>query len=46
LAERGAVSQSELRAAETALATFQAHVELADLELRILDQKLEEVPDR
>jgi multidrug resistance efflux pump len=41
--ERGAVSGSELRAVQTDLRTAQARVELADLELRILDQKLDAV---
>ena len=43
LSERGAVSSSELRAVETDLRTVEARVELADLELGILDQKIEDV---
>ncbi len=43
LSERGAVSGAELRAVQTDLRTAEARVELADLELRILDQKLEGV---
>ncbi len=46
LSERGLVSGSELRAVKTELRTVEAHVELADLELRILDQKLEEAPEK
>lgn len=41
LSERGLVSDSELQAVEADMRTLEAHVELADLELRILDQKLE-----
>ena len=45
MSERGVVSQAELRAVESELRIAQAHVELADLELCILDQKLEHAPD-
>jgi multidrug resistance efflux pump len=42
LSERGLVSDSELQAVEADLRRLEAHVELADLELRILDQKLKD----
>lgn len=42
LVERGIVSHSERQAVETDLRTAKARVELADLEVRILDQKLED----
>jgi hypothetical protein len=45
LSERGLVSDSELQAVEADLRRLEAHVELADLELRILDEKLEDVSD-
>ncbi len=46
LSERGFVSGSELRAVEAELRTVEARVELSDLELRILDQKLEDALKR
>jgi len=42
LSERGLVSGSEFRAVEAELRAVEAHVELAGLELRILDQKIED----
>ncbi len=41
LSERGVASRSELRTVAIDLRTVEAHVELANLELRILEQKLE-----
>ncbi len=46
LSERGAVSLSELQAAETELRTVESHLELADLELRILQQKIEDASEK
>lgn len=45
LSERGLASHAELRAVEAALDTVEAQVKLADLELRILDQKLDDAPE-
>ena len=42
LSERGLAFGSELRAVEAELLAVEGHVELADLELRILAQKLED----
>jgi len=46
LSERGLVSGSELRAVEAELRAVAAHVELADLELSILDQKLKDASEK
>ncbi|MGD8450726.1 MAG: hypothetical protein PVJ57_02810 [Phycisphaerae bacterium] len=45
LAECGMVHETELRASEATLRTIQAEVELAELELRIIDEKIAETPD-
>ncbi len=46
LAERNAVSPSELRAVQTMMATVQTQVKLAELELQIIDQKLEAAAEK
>jgi multidrug resistance efflux pump len=46
LAERGLVSHAEVQAVEVERRTIEARVQLADLELRILDQKLRDVSER
>ncbi|MFH1748548.1 MAG: hypothetical protein ABIG44_16055 [Planctomycetota bacterium] len=43
--ERGMVSDSELNAVQTELHTIKAHMELADLELRIIDEKLKDAQE-
>ncbi|MFH1418735.1 MAG: hypothetical protein ABII12_10695 [Planctomycetota bacterium] len=45
LSEQGSVSSSEFQAVDAELRTVEAHVELADLELRILDQKLKDTSE-
>ncbi len=44
LAQRGVASDSELRKANAALVAAKKQVELADLELRIIDEKLANLP--